>query len=188
MAEGEGIFEEGLAKGATMKGGGGVVEGKETESAAFEEAAVDSADGEFGVEQPLEGGAAEGDEEARFDGGYLGYEIGMAGVNFGGEGGAVARGAALDEVGNEDPLALEAGVKKKFVQELARGANEGSGLEVFLLSWAFTDEHDLGIFGAFAGDGIGAVLPEGAFLASSDYVVEFLEKHRLPAGHWLSCR
>jgi hypothetical protein len=143
------------------------------EAVAFKDAAVHLADREFRVNYFLQGGAAEGQQEEGLDMGNLGDEIRVAGVSFNGKGGAVARRTAFDDVGDEDFLATQAGVKEDIVQKLAGGADEGTALDVFLFAWTFADEHQAGVFGAFTRDGVSPTLPEGALLAGLDYIVEF---------------
>ena len=105
----------------------------------------------FAVHEEIERNGAQEDDDLRLDQFDLPSEIGQA------AGGllrfriAVRRGAAFDDVRN---VAAVFGVLRRAVephgvdhagQQLSCAAHERNALLVFVLAWAFADEHDAGL-------------------------------------------
>ena len=124
------------------------------------------------AEERLSRGGAETHDHFGLESGNFGFEPRTAGSDFGGVGlfvdAALAAGLPLEMfygVGDVDFLAVDAGFDEGGVEELSRGSDEGTALEVFLISRLFADEHDFRVVLAFAEDGLRAALPEVAILA-----------------------
>ena len=79
--------------------------------------------------------------------------------------GSRLRRTALDDVGNVDVLMpVQVDELQHVVQQLAPPAHKGLALKVLVLAGALTDEHDLGVPGAYAEHHIGAFIRQGALL------------------------
>ena len=105
----------------------------------------------------------------------LAEEEGRAGVALFGLGGAVAGGAAFDDVGDVDLFALETHGGDHVVEQLAGFADEGNALRVFVGAGAFTDEHKARVWGAVGEDELVAAGVEGAAGAVADIFADELE-------------
>ena len=139
---------------------------------AFEFAplAAGLADGEGFVDEAAGGGGAQADDELGLNDGDLAFQEGDAAGHFLGGGDAVARGAAFDDVADEN---LVAGVAHAFNhpgEELSGAANEGESLFVFVGAGAFANEQDVGAEGPLAGDDVLPGGGEGAAVAGFDFL------------------
>jgi hypothetical protein len=128
-------------------------------------------DFEVVVDEGLGGGAAEGDDDLGFDLEDFREDPGFAVMDFLAAGFVVEPSFAarigfpfevFDGVGEIEVVAVEAGFLQGFVEQLPGGADEGATLEVLAVAGLFADEHDAGVAGAFASDGLGRAFPEGA--------------------------
>ena len=148
----------------------GGVEG-EHDGDAFECAPLSAglADGEGFGDEAADGGGAKADDQLGLDDGDLPLEIGQAAGHLVGRGDAVAGGAALDDVADEDLLAGVAHGGDHLGEELSGAADEGEALFVFIGAGAFADEHDVGVDGALSGHGVLAGGGEGAGVAGGDF-------------------
>jgi hypothetical protein len=99
-------------------------------------------------------------------------EIGPTGVDLLGLRIPVSWWSALDHIGYVYVLSFEADLFQELVQVVARRANEGSALAIFVKAGALTDEHDVGILRAFAGHGMGPSLAQDAPLATLNFFAE----------------
>jgi hypothetical protein len=145
----------------------GVEGGHELDAAPLAPLAAESAHGGIAAEHVLGGGEAEGDDDFGADELDLAHEIRRAGFDFIGRGGAIAGGAAFDDVGDVNLLALEAHGGDHLVEELASAADEWAAGLVLGLAGAFADEENRGIDIALAENGLGAGLGEAALGADS---------------------
>ncbi len=76
--------------------------------------------------------------------------------------GAVAGGAPGDDVDDAEHGAVEVDAGEHFIEQLAGGAYEGEAGAVFLGTWGFADEHEVGLFGAVGEDQAGGGVAQGA--------------------------
>jgi hypothetical protein len=88
---------------------------------------------------------------------HLGVDRGDLAIEVVGAGGhllwqrvAVIRRAVLDDVGDEDRLAIQSNCRQQLVEELSRRANERTSLLVLAIARRLADEHYLGVGAALA--------------------------------------
>jgi hypothetical protein len=74
----------------------------------------------------------------------------------------------FDRVGHVDFVARDAAERERFVEELARGADERFACEIFAIAGNFTDEHHARCCRAFAEHGLRGVLVQRAASARWD--------------------
>jgi len=70
---------------------------------------------------------------------------------FRGEGVAIIRRAALDDIGNIDLLAIEVNGSEQPIKELPGLSDEGASLLVFVPAGCLADKYDIGVFRALTG-------------------------------------
>ena len=109
--------------------------------------------------------ASQGHDELRVDGLDLPLEIGQAVDDLLGSRIAVLRRSALQDVADEDLLALQAAGGDDLVEKLPRPADERPALGVFIRPRGLADEHDPGPRIALAGHGIRPHRPQLALAA-----------------------
>ncbi len=105
---------------------------------------------------------AEGADHARADQRDLREQVRLALADLGRLRVAVARGAALQDVGDEDVVAREADALEHLAEELPGGPDERDALEVLVVAGRLADEHHVGVGVAVAHDDLGAPLAERA--------------------------
>ncbi len=108
-------------------------------------AAAQLGDALLGVEQQLRREVAQRHDDARADQLELTVEPGCARLDLVGLRIAVARRAALHDVGDVHVVAREAHALDELGEELAGATDEGLALEVFLLARALADEQQVGV-------------------------------------------
>ena len=96
-----------------------------------------------------------------------------------GQGIAIARRTALDDVGDVHVVAREPDRGDELVQQLARWSNKRPSLLVFVVARTLSNEHDLGVWGPFTGNHLGAVVSKPACLARAGRVTECAERGRV---------
>src|SRR3954447_21825256 len=127
---------------------------------------------ELPAEQRLSGSGAEAHDRARFDQCDLGIEPGTArrdltGVRLLVDPPLAARlpFEVLDDIGDVDGGAIDAGVDEGAIEQLAGRSDEGMAAQVFVVARLLADEHQLRPFPAFAKHRLRAAQPEVARLA-----------------------
>jgi len=140
-----------LGEGLVVQEVGGMVGGHDGDAAPGLPLAAEPGDADGFAEESFDGGGAEGDEDFGADQIDLFLQVGDAGGHFRGGGLAVASGlpggvgAALEDVGDVDGVAGEAGRDDDFGEELAGGANKRFAHAVFVRAGGLADEHEAGI-------------------------------------------
>ena len=71
---------------------------------------------------------------------------------------------------------LEADAAQQLLQELAGGAHKRPPLLVFVVARRFSDEHELRVNGAFAGDGASPLRAQRAGMTGADARVELAKR------------
>ena len=155
--------------------GGEVGEGFALQAALLE-------DLEFGVDEGLGGGVAEGDDDFGLHFKDFGEDPGFAVMDFFFAGFVVEAALALgfkfevfDGVGEVEFLAVEAGFFEGLVEEFTGRADEGTAGDVLLIAGLFADDHDAGIGWAFAEDGLGGGFVEGTVTTGGGGFVDLLQ-------------
>jgi len=128
------------------------------------------------VEQCPCGVGAEGDDDVGVNDFDLSLEVGQAAYYFIGFWVTVVGWSAFQNVAYPDVAALEAAGGDDFVEELSCPADKGSALCVFVCTRAFSDEHNSGVRGAFAGHGVGTQRAETAVAAGAGLIGYFFEE------------
>src|ERR1700704_1939214 len=138
---------------------------------------------EVAAEQRLRGGGAQEHEEVGLHHRDLGIEPGATGVDLGGIGLLVQATLALwlpfevlDGVGDIDAAAIDPRLLERLVEDTSGGADERFAFLVLAIARLLSDEHDLGVLGAFAEDGLGAGLVEVAGPAAGGRLAQRLER------------
>ena len=96
----------------------------------------------------------------------------------------------LDDVGDVDGVAVDAGLDEGPVEQLARRSDERMAGQVLLVAGLLAQEHQLGSGLAFAEDGLGRVAVQVAGLAGRGGMAELVEvRHMasLPVAAGRSC-
>ena len=100
-------------------------------------------------DHPLGRHTPQADHDLRLEQAELLPQPGHTGLALGGQGVAVLRRAALDDVGDIAVLfAVQVDGKEVFVQQLAAAAHKGQALLILALAGAFAHEQHLGVLGA----------------------------------------
>jgi hypothetical protein len=86
---------------------------------------------------------------------------------------AVSGWAALDQVRDPYIRAGYTGLFEQFIEELSRRAHERPALLIFVKARSFANEHDLGMRGSFARDGLLTRTMELALGANHDLLCKF---------------
>ena len=154
-----------------MERGGGVVHGHDQPPAHLARAPVDAGDGLVG-EEAGHGVAPQRDHQQGIDEPQLRAEVVAAGLDFAGQGVAVARRAALEHVADVDLGAAQPGLGQQLLEEGAGLPHEGTALAVLVHARGLADEHDLGVERPLAGHGHAARLGEGAAAAGAHLGVQ----------------
>src|SRR2546422_11124064 len=128
----------------------------------LDELAALHADAEVAAEQHLGRGRAQQYQQVRLHHGDLGIQPGPAGVDLSGVRLLVQAPLALrlpfevlDRVRDIDMPAVDARLLERLVEHASRGADERLSFPVLAIAGLLSDEHDLGVFGALAEDGLG---------------------------------
>jgi len=79
----------------------------------------------------------------------------------------------LHRVGEVDIGSRDAGVLKRAIEELARGADEGTALTIFLVSGLFSNEYDWRVMRSFAQHGLRSMAVQIAAAAALDLHTKF---------------
>ena len=82
----------------------------------------------------------------------------------------------LHDVGDVEALARQPDFLQGAIEDLAGRTDEGSPLPILLIAWLLTDEHDAGVRGPSAEDGLGRVSIEVASLAAGGGLSEVSER------------
>lgn len=170
------ILNQGVSEPLLVEGGGGVVHGEYFLAIHVAGPAVHSSDSLPG-EEAGHGVPAEGYDQFRAQEVYLLFQPGIAGPHLFGEGVPVPGGSALDYVGYVDLFSCQVNGCEQFFQELAGRADEGSALLIFVVTGAFTYEHDPGTFRAFTRDDVGATLAKTTGCALLNLLVQKVKLH-----------
>jgi hypothetical protein len=94
----------------------------------------------------------------------------MTSLNFDRKRVAVVRGAALDDVGNENIATAKARHGQQLVEQLARWAHEGPSLLVLMPARRLPDKEDFGRQGSLTGHGMTANSAKLAALTSAYFL------------------
>ena len=136
--------------------------------------AMDAGDGCAG-EVALHRKAPEGDNQPGVNQRDLLVEVGPAGLDLWWLGIAVPWRPAFDDIGDIHILPFEVDLGQEFVQIVARRADKGYALAVFVKAGTFADEHDIGVLWTLAWHGVGPSLTKDALLAGLNLIVEISE-------------
>lgn len=116
--------------------------------------------------QGLGGSRAEGDDQFRSQDSKLGLKPWATGGDFAGIRLLVEAALSgrlplemLHCIGDVGFPSIEAGGFENTIEESSRRTDKGFSFDVFPVSRNFADQDDLRVFGSFAKDGLGAVLP-----------------------------
>ena len=134
-------------------------------------------DPDVALEQQLRGEVPERDHDARVDQGKLLTQEVLARVDLLGARVTVARGSALDHVGDVDILAFDPDLTEQAVEQLAGGTDERNTLEVFIRPGRFTDEHQIGFGTPVGKHDMGPGLGEGACSTHRSPCPQLLEQY-----------
>src|SRR2546425_3562646 len=131
----------------------------------LDELAALHADAEVAAEQHLGRGRAQQHQQVRLHHGDLGIQPGTTGVDLSGVRLLVQAPLALrlpfevlHGVRDIDMPAVDARLLERLVEHTSRGADERFSLPVLSIAGLLSDEHDLGVLGAIAEDGLRAGL------------------------------
>ena len=115
----------------------------------------------------------------------LGLEVGTARGDLIGQRIAVARGPALDHVGDVDLAPVQAGLlDQQPVEECARAADEGAPLQVLLAAGPLAHDHELGVGGPLAEDHRGyGWPPAGTWYSRPRYGRALPDRSAAPPPH-----
>src|SRR5215469_7006535 len=127
-------------------------------SAEVVPAAAQLGHGRIDGEQRLGSHSAEGHDCLGLDDLDLAKQVGRAGFAFFALGGAIARGTALDDVGDVNVLAAESHRLDHVIQQLSGATDEWLALYVFVGTGSFADEHQISARIANAKDNLFAAL------------------------------
>src|SRR5688500_3963334 len=132
-----------------------------------------AADAEVAAQERLRRRRAQTDEHARLHDVQLGLEPRPAGGHLGPVRLLVDAPLAarlplevLDDVGDVRKSPVDLRLVEGPVEQLAGGTHERAALAILIVAGLLADEHDLGLLGAFAEDGLRPGLPEIARLAA----------------------
>src|SRR5215207_10590066 len=138
----------------------------------------------FGFEEQLGGEVAERDHDRRVDEAQLALEVRPARLDLVRQRVAVARWAALDDVGDVDLVATQPDVGDEPGKELARPTDERDALAVLLRTRPLADEHEIRARIAVTEDDLAAALGrQGAFRAGERLSLELLERRERRFDH-----
>ena len=118
--------------------------------------AAQSGDGLGGGKQSLGGASSQSTDYRGSDGLQLSKQEGTTGLYLILKGSPVAGRAALNHVADIDFGAFHADGSQQLLEELARSADKRPTQAVLVKTGCFADEHDLGMFWPFPGNGIAA--------------------------------
>jgi hypothetical protein len=88
----------------------------------------------------------------------------------------------LDDVRDEDALAIDPGLGQRAIQDRSRGAHEWVPGEIFPIAGLLSDEHQCGTVGAFAEDGLSRVLEQVARRTAKGEATRLSEISHLPSA------
>jgi len=114
-----------------------------------------------GVEQEVCCGETEGDDDLGIDDTDLFDQVRGAAVGLVWGWGGVVGGSCFEDICDVDGFAGESHRDDHFFEELAGASDEGATGFVFLLTRGFSDEHEVGGWGALAEDDVGEGIVEG---------------------------
>ena len=160
------VLLEGSHLRAVVDGRRRMEHGDHAQGAGALHAAAQAGDALARLQDELGGEVAQGDDDRGVHAGNLLAQPGGAGLDLFWARVAVAGRAALEDVGDVDALARDAGAVEHLVEQLAGCAHEGLALEVLVLAGALAYEHDVGMGIAHPEDEVGARGGQGALGAA----------------------
>ena len=141
--------------------------------------AVFLGDAEIGLDQAHGRNAAEANDHLGLQQAHLLAQIPDAGIFLGGQGIAVLRRAAFENVGNIYIFARNIHSGKEFIQQLPRAANKRGARKILLLSGGFAHEQELGRAAARAENAIGSRGRKGTRRAGRAGLFQKLPVHKI---------
>ena len=154
--------------------------GKHLEAPCLLQGSVEAGDAHVRAQDELGGKVSQGHDPLRIDGAGLLPQVVSAQLDFLRPGVPVAGRSALQHVGNEHVLPLQARIGEQLVEVLARRAHEGLALQVFVLAGSFAHYKDPRLGVAHPEHRLGAAIGQEALLAGLHLGADLLQGNLRP--------